>query len=457
MEFLVAEFAKYFIIILFALYTFYCFRAFARKTVEGQNGVFRVQRILTVMIIMICNMVLIVTYKEMEYIVLFVVQLAFYFIFTKMYQLFYKGLSKLIFNNMMICMAIGFVMQTRLAPDGAMKQMIMAAAAMGICFLVPLFIQRFTIWEKLGWQYAIVGILLLLLVFVIGVEKYGATNWISIGGFAIQPSEFVKIIYVFFIAGILSKTTRFKNIVALTAIAGIHVIILVLEKDLGAALIYFITYLVVLYVATMKAGYLFAGLGTGTIAAIIAYKLFSHVRIRVTAWSDPWNNINDYGYQVCQSLFAIGTGGLFGMGLGQGLPGSVPVVESDFVFAAISEEMGLIFAICLILVYLSNYIMFVNIAMKMKKKFYKFTAFGLSVMFIIQVFLCIGGVTKFVPSTGVTLPLISYGGSSIVTTIIIFSIIQGMYVLNGREEAQRSEKETNQNGRRKRKTKSETP
>lgn len=127
------------------------------------------------------------------------------------------------------------------------------------------------------------------------------------------------------------------------------------------------------------------------------------------------------------------------MGLGQGLPKSVPVVESDFIFAAISEELGVIFSICLILVYISSFIMFINIALKMKKRFYKLSAFGLSVVFIFQVFLSIGGVTKFIPSTGVTLPLISYGGSSIVATIVIFSIIQGMYVRNGREEEARLE------------------
>ncbi len=137
------------------------------------------------------------------------------------------------------------------------------------------------------------------------------------------------------------------------------------------------------------------------------------------------------------------------MGLGQGLPQSVPVVESDFIFSAISEEMGAIFAVCLILVYISCFIMFINIAMKMKKNFYKLTAFGLSVEFIVQVFLCIGGATKFIPSTGVTLPLISYGGSSIVATIVLFGIIQGMYVLNGREEA-RLEKEESPAGRKSR-------
>ncbi|MCH5252355.1 MAG: FtsW/RodA/SpoVE family cell cycle protein [Lachnospiraceae bacterium] len=434
MELLIAELSRYIIIILFAIYTFYCFRAFARRTKEGTDGVFRAQRTLTVLIHLICSALLIMIKQDIKYLALFGLELAFYLVFVKIYQIFYKGLSKLVFNNMMMCMMIGFIMLGRLEYAYAIRQLVMAAIAMGVCLLVPLFIERFTIWEKLGWQYALVGILMLLLVFVVGVERYGARNWISIGGFAMQPSEFVKIIYVFFMAALLSKTTKFKHVVAITAVAAVHVIILVLERDLGGALIYFVTYLVVLYVATMKIGYLAAGLGAGTVASIIAYRLFYHVRTRVTAWRDPWGNIDDKGYQICQSLFAIGTGGLFGMGLGQGLPENVPVVESDFIFAAISEELGVIFAICLILVYISSYIMFVNIAMKMKKRFYKLTAFGLSVVFIFQVFLCIGGVTKFIPSTGVTLPLISYGGSSIMTTIVIFSIIQGMYVLNGREE-----------------------
>ena len=441
MELLIAELSRYLIIIFFAIYTFYCFRAFARKTQEGKDGVFRVQRILTVLIHFICSGILIMIKQEFRYVILFGLELLFYLGFIKIYQIFYKGLSKL-----MMCMMIGFIMLGRLEYSYALRQLLLASIAMGVCLFVPLFIERFTIWEKLGWQYALAGILMLLLVFVIGVEHYGARNWISLGGFAMQPSEFVKIIYVFFMAALLSKTTKFKHVAAITVVAAVHVVILVLEKDLGAALIYFVTYLVVLYVATMKIGYLAAGLGAGSVAAMIAYRLFYHVRTRVTAWRDPWGNINDKGYQICQSLFAIGTGGLFGMGLGQGLPDSVPVAESDFIFAAISEELGVIFAICLILVYISSYIMFVNIAMKMKKRFYKLTAFGLSVVFIFQVFLCIGGVTKFIPSTGVTLPLISYGGSSIMTTIIIFSIIQGMYVRNGREEA-KVEKEEISGGR----------
>lgn len=434
MELIIAELSRYVIIILFAIYTFYGFRVFLKKTTEGKERVFRAQRRLIFLIHLLCSAILILEQKSINYIVLWALELLFFLGFTKIYQLAYKGLSKLILNNMMVCMMIGFIILGRLKYDYAIRQLLMAAIAMGFCLLVPLFIERFTIWEKIGWQYALVGILFLLLVFVIGVEKYGAKNWISFGGVAIQPSEFVKIIYVFFIASLLSKTTQFKNVIAITAVAAVHVVVLVVERDLGAALIYFVTYLMVLYVATMKVGYLLAGVGAGAAASVVAYHLFSHVQVRVMAWSDPWSHINNQGYQICQSLFAIGTGGLFGMGLGQGLPSSVPVVESDFIFSAISEELGGIFSVCLILVYISCFIMFVNIAMKMKKRFYKLTAFGLSVVFIFQVFLCIGGATKFIPSTGVTLPLISYGGSSIMTTIIIFSIIQGMYVLNGREE-----------------------
>lgn len=449
MELFIVEMARYVIILLFALYTFYSFRAFAGHNKQRQNRVFAAQRTLTLLLHALMSAILIMENKDIMYVGLWAAEFAFYLIFIKVYQACYKGLSKLVLNNMMMCMMVGFVILGRLASDYAVHQIILAAAAMVLCIFVPLIIEKFRILEKMGWCFAVIGIVFLMLVFVIGVEKYGSRNWISVGGIAIQPSEFVKILYVFFMASLLSQTTKFKHIVIISAVAAVHVVILVAEKDLGAALIYFVTYIFVLYVATTKVQYLGAGLAGGTLASIVAYHLFSHVRTRVQAWRDPWAEIRGGGYQVAQSLFAIGTGGFIGMGLGKGLPGSVPVVESDFVFSAISEELGGVFAICLIMVYLSSYIMFVNIAMKMKKQFYKLTAFGLSVVFIFQVFLCVGGVTKFIPSTGVTLPLISYGGSSIVTTIIIFSVIQGMYVLNGKEEESLEEETEKESSKRK--------
>lgn len=449
MELFIVEMARYVIILLFALYTFYSFRAFAGHNKQRQNRVFAAQRTLTLLLHTVMSAILIMENKNIMYVGLWAAEFAFYLIFIKVYQACYKGLSKLVLNNMMMCMMVGFVILGRLASDYAVHQIILAAAAMVLCIFVPLIIEKFRVLEKMGWYFAVIGIVFLMLVFVIGVEKYGSRNWISVGGIAIQPSEFVKILYVFFMASLLSQTTKFKHIVIISAVAAVHVVILVAEKDLGAALIYFVTYIFVLYVATTKVQYLGAGLAGGTLASIVAYHLFSHVKTRVQAWRDPWAEIRGGGYQVAQSLFAIGTGGFIGMGLGKGLPGSVPVVESDFVFSAISEELGGVFAICLIMVYLSSYIMFVNIAMKMKKQFYKLTAFGLSVVFIFQVFLCVGGVTKFIPSTGVTLPLISYGGSSIVTTIIIFSVIQGMYVLNGKEEESLEEETEKESSKRK--------
>ena len=150
------------------------------------------------------------------------------------------------------------------------------------------------------------------------------------------------------------------------------------------------------------------------------YHLFSHVKNRIVAWLDPLSVIDKAGYQVCQSLFAIGTGGLFGFGLGQGLPNKIPIVSKDFIIAAISEEMGGIFAVCLIMVCVSCFLMIFNLSMQMKDAFYKYVALGLGSVYALQVLLTVGGSTKFIPMTGVTLPLVSYGGSSLLSTMIIF-------------------------------------
>ena len=169
-------------------------------------------------------------------------------------------------------------------------------------------------------------------------------------------------------------------------------------------------------------------------AAVAACGLFSHVQKRVAVWRNPWSDISGSGYQIAQSLFAVGTGGWFGMGLYQGMPKSIPVVEKDFMFAAISEELGGIFALCVIFICLGCFLQFMLIANKMQAMFYKMIAFGLGVVYITQVFLTIGGVVKFIPSTGVTLPFVSYGGSSILSTFIIFGVIQGLYILKRNEE-----------------------
>ena len=278
------------------------------------------------------------------------------------------------------------------------------------------------------------------LVAVFAATSGGAKLGFEIAGIGIQPSEFVKILFVFFVASSLKKSTEFKNVVVTTALAAAHVLILVLSTDLGAALIMFVVYLVMLYVATQQPFYAVAGVGAGSFAAVIGYKLFAHIKVRVAAWKDPFATYSDGGYQVAQSLFAIGTGSWFGMGLCQGSPDLIPVAETDFIFSAIAEELGVIFALCLILVCVSCYVMFLNIAMEIRNRFYKLIALGLGTCYIFQVFLTIGGVTKFIPSTGVTLPLVSYGGSSMLSTMIMFGIIQGLYIIREDEEEEIIEK-----------------
>lgn len=434
MENVVVELSKYIIIIFVTIYTLYCFTVFRSSDKRRQNKIFRSQTTLMFLVHFICYLLLYMDSQNIKIVILYLSEVVFFILANVIYRVVYRNLSRLVFNNMLMLLMFSFVMLTRLNYDKAVKQFSIAAVSMAICLLIPMIIDRFKFLSKLGWIYGGIGLSLLLVVLFFGTKNYGATNWLKIGSIVIQPSEFVKIIFVFFVAALLSKNTDFNSVVKITILAAVHVLVLVLGKDLGGALIFFITYLTMLYVATANPLYFLAGLSGGSLAACIAYKLFSHVRVRVLAWKNPWGLIDNEGYQVTQSLFAIGTGGWFGMGLGKGLPNSIPVVESDFIFSAISEELGGITALCIILICISCFIMFVNIAMKLRKRFYKLVALGLSTIYIFQVFLTIGGVTKFIPSTGVTLPLISYGGSSILSTIIIFGIIQGLYVLNQNED-----------------------
>ncbi|MCR5665823.1 MAG: FtsW/RodA/SpoVE family cell cycle protein [Eubacterium sp.] len=436
MEHIITELSKYLLIIFFAIYTFQCFHVFkGRKTQEHMDVIYGRQTFLMFLIHLVGNILIIMNEKELKYIVFYLAQLALMIVFLVLYTKIYKKASRLVVNNMCMLMIIGFIMLTRLEFESALRQFEIAVIGLVLTLLVPLLIHRIKFFKKLTWVYAGVGIVLLGAVKVLGTTSYGAQLAINIGGISLQPSEFIKIIFVMFVASMLYESTEFKQVVKATVVAIIHVGILVLSTDLGAALIFFVAYLAMLYVATRKPKYIGAGLGVGVLAALISYKLFAHVRNRVIAWQDPLASYSGSGYQVSQSLFAIGTGGWLGLGLYNGMPESIPVVKQDFIFAAISEELGGVFALCLVLVCASCFLMFLNIAMQIKDQFYKLIALGLGTVYGFQVFLTIGGVTKCIPSTGVTLPLVSYGGSSLLSTLIIFAIIQGLYILRQDEGA----------------------
>ncbi len=426
--------AKYMMILLIALYAYHCFAIFAYEDDNMKKRVIHNQRVLMFMIHFMAFAGMYFKTDENKILIFYLAQVLLLAVTIWLYGKFYPKMSRLIVNNMCMLLCIGFIMITRLSYNKAVKQCMIVAGSMLLSFLVPVVIRKMKRLSELKVLYALIGIVALAAVVVIGQVSGGAKLGFEIAGFGIQPSEFVKILFIFFVASSLKKNTAFNNVVMTTIIAAFHVLILVISKDLGAALIIFVVYLVMLYVATKKPIYTIAGLAAGSVATVAAYHLFNHVRVRVQVWQDPFAVYDRGGYQVAQSLFAIGTGSWFGTGLFQGKANAIPVADEDFIFSAIAEEMGLIFALCLVLICVSCYIMFLNIAMQLHNRFYKYVALGLGTSYIFQAFLNIGGVTKFIPSTGVTLPLVSYGGSSVMSTLVMFAIIQGLYILKEEEE-----------------------
>ena len=430
---LIIDISKYVLLVLIALYALQSYIIFKKKNEDAREFLFLRQNVLMFAIHFIAFTVFYLKMDESTLFYFYGAQAIYLGAVLVLFRNLYPRASKLLVNNMCMLITIGFIMLTRISYDQSMKQFKILAIATVAALIIPILVKKLKFLDKLGYIYALGGIGLLGVVLVFAKFSYGSKLSLSIGGFTFQPSEFVKIIFVFAVASLLAKATDFKHVVITTAIAGAHVLILVVSKDLGSALIFFVTYLVMLYVGTRDWRYLFLGIAAGVIASVAAYLLFSHVRVRVQVWKDPFASYTGDGYQVAQSLFAIGAGGWFGTGLYQGSPTMIPIVEQDFMFSAICEELGGFFAICLILIYMSCFIMFVNIAFKMENKFARLASLGLGCTFSVQVFLTVGGAMKMIPSTGVTLPFISYGGSSIMSTVIMFAIVQGFYI-SRREE-----------------------
>lgn len=423
------ELSKYILAILLAFYTFECFAVFRYKNPDDKSGIYLRQNMIMFLIHFIGFMAICFKTGDMFYLFFYAFQQIVLLATIALFRMVYPAINRLTVNNMCMLLTISFIVLSRISKDKALKQFKIVLISLIISLVIPIFIKKLKFLKSLTWIYGFLGFAALSVVLILGSSINGSKISYSIYGYTFQPSEFVKIIFVFFVASVLYKKNDFKRIVISSIIAALHVFVLVASKDLGSALIFFVVYITMLYVATKKVRYLIIGMISGCVGAVLAYYLFNHVQVRYEVWINPWTDIQGKGYQITQSLFAIGTGGWFGMGIYQGTPGSIPYVAADFIFSAIAEEFGVIFSLCLILLCISCFIMFMNIAMKLKDEFYRLIAVGLGVTYIFQVFLTIGGGTKFIPLTGVTLPLISYGGSSVLTTLIIFSIIQGLYLI----------------------------
>ena len=440
MTLLVLDLSKYIIVMLMALYVSTAFMALKRRDDDFRRGIYVWMEIQALGFYVLCIgnvwlhnakngnvdvLGLVALLALLEFLVLL--------FFPILLRAFYRDVHRLLLCQMQMLLAIGFVILARLNPNHAKRQFIIISASLAVFMLVPKLIQKCTFLKNIPIVYGGVGIGGLLLVLIRGRLVNGSKLNYSVMGFIFQPSEVIKVVFAFFIAGLLAYNVKQKRVLLSAALAAFHVLVLVASRDLGSALIYFVTYVVMLYVASGKKLYLLAGIGGGMVAAVAGYFLFSHVRSRVLVWLDPWGDIDNKGYQLTQSLFGLATGGWFGMGLGHGSPKSIPYVEEDFVFSAVAEEMGVFFAILLILLCLSVVLSAFVIAGRLKDPFYRLVAVGLGTCYGIQVVLTIGGGTGFIPLTGVTLPLISNGGTSVVVSITLFGVLQGIYMLRMQE------------------------
>ena len=331
---------------------------------------------------------------------------------------------------------IGIAFITRLAPDLAMRQVLWLFVGVICMLLVLLFLKNLDRIANYKYTLMIIGILLLLspLLPGIGQEIYGSKIWISIGGVSFQPGEIAKILIVIFLAGYLAQNREMLSVftrrigpfkipdlatlIPLLVMWVISLLIVVFEKDLGSALVFFFVFITMLYVATGKKTYLIIGFVLIAIGGVGAFLLFDHVQVRVDTWLDPFKDATGDGYQLVQAIFSMADGGLFGVGIGNGMSDQIPIVESDFIFAAIAEEAGLLGAAGLLLLYLCFAIRGLLTAARAKSDVSSFIAVGLTASIILQAFIIVGGVTRLIPLTGLTLPFVSQGGSSLLASFI---------------------------------------
>ena len=430
---IIIEISRYLMIICMSIYTIQCFAVFRFGNEYDRKGIYLRQNFFMVLVHFLGFVSLYAQKSDIIYLRAYLIQQLGILAILAAYRLIYPRANILIINNMCMLITIGLLILTRISYNKAMRQFYIVIGSVVVTLIVPYIISRIHFFEKFKWAYVAVGVGSLAAVLAFSRVINGSKLNIHIASYTFQPSEYVKIIFVFAIAAVLAHGHKLKDYLISAAIAIVHVLLLVASKDLGSAIIFFVVYFAMLYAASRNVLYYLIGFLTGAAGAIAGYKLFRHVRVRVTAFLDPMGNITDAGYQIAQSLFAIGTGGWLGMGIGQGAPDTIPVVAADFIFAAICEELGVVFGMCLILLCLSCFIMFMNISMKFDDPFFKLVALGLSVAYIFQVFLTIGGVIKFIPLTGVTLPLVSYGGTSVAVTCCVFAVIQGLYISKGKD------------------------
>ena len=346
---------------------------------------------------------------------------------------------------------IGLLLLTRLAPALAPRQLLWAVVGNVAMLVIVAGPWGTRLLERYKYTYAAAGIALVALTLVFGVDPNGSGMrlWLGAGPVLFQPSEILKVLLVVFFAGYLVEkrevlaTQRlrwgpfrlppFPYLAPLVAMWGLSLFLLVWQRDLGTALLFFGVFLVMLYVAVGQAWYVLAGTVLFLAGGTVCYFLFAHVRLRVELWLNPWVDPLNRSYQIAQALYATGSGGVMGAGLGQGYPLYIPAVYTDFPFVALAEEGGLVAVLALLLLYALLITRGLQVALRARLPFNRLLATGLASVFGLQTLVIVGGNLKVIPLTGVTLPFVSYGGSSLLAGFIILGILLRMSHEQNRE------------------------
>lgn len=331
--------------------------------------------------------------------------------------------SHLMFDMVFYLLSIGLSMLYRLSPEYGTRQAYFAVVGILSFFAVIIFMRKFEIQHK---HHLLLGgaILVLLIVTQIwGTEVNGSKNWIDLSITNVQPSEFIKLIFVFFMACLLNQELNPRKFVKTAASMLVVVAFFVLQRDMGSAFLFFTVFLVMLFTKDINGYYTAASAGVALGGAFISYFAFSYIKYRVLAWVNPWKYVAGKSYQITQSLFAVATGGLIGTGFFLGNPKFIPAVHTDFIFSAICEETGILGGILLLIIYALLSIVGMEISANCSNSIYSTAALGLTSLTAIQTLIIVCGVLNIIPITGVTLPFISYGGSSLLSQFLNIGIL----------------------------------
>lgn len=334
--------------------------------------------------------------------------------------------DKLLLSLTNFLCALGLLVLYDTNPSYAYSQAIyyfIGLAAMVVCIYLIRIGRSFRL---LVWPMMLCSLVLLALPLFIGKETYGAKNWFYVGSVSVQPSEIVKLALIIVISRFMADRRFWLWVIFAVACLGM----LMLQADLGTALLYYGVALMLYFASSGNWFMMLCGIGGGAGAAAFGYAKFAHVKKRVAIWLDPWSDYDNAGYQIIQSLMAIASGGALGVGLGLGSPTTIPVYHTDFIFSVICEQFGMIFGFCVLLMYVAIIWRGTSIAIAARTRFHGLLTMGCTAMIGLQTFIIIGGVLKLIPLTGVTMPFVSYGGTSLVSCLCLIGLIQGVSSIN---------------------------